>query len=272
MIYCKACGNELSDGSSFCTKCGTRRDDTAPITRAQSIDTEVVKEKIGKTFNQAKGSIQKSGYIDYFKKTAKYPSLSLNLQKSNNGMIHFGILSLVTVLAMYFLISGTITVAMNQTGLAFLSVLENGLMSQVTKLLPNLFLMSITTYGVFIFSAYMMLKFLVKKDISLTELLTEFGGLLTPNIILVSISAILTFFIKSQNMMFIGLSVLGFTLLLMFVALNYYIFKKSGNQSNSTFYVLLISNFLVFLLFSIMIYVQVEPIITTINNMETLGW
>lgn len=272
MKYCKNCGNELVEEASFCTKCGSKFDETTRASPVQTIDTEVVKERIEKSFSQAKGSIKASGYVHYFKKTAKYPTESIDSQESNNGWIHFGVLSLVTVLAIYFIISGTITVAMNQTGLAFLSALKSGMMSQVTKLLPNMLLMSVTTYAVFIFSAYMMLKFLVKKDITLSHTLTEFGGLLTPNIILLSVTAILTFLIKSESTLSIGLSVLVFTFLLMFIALNYYIFKKSISKTANTFYTLLISNILVFLLFSVIIYIQIEPMITAINNLETLGW
>ncbi|WP_423188960.1 DUF6574 domain-containing protein [Alkalibacterium sp. f15] len=272
MKYCTNCGNELPNEASFCSKCGNRFNGATTATHIQEINAEVVKEKLGKTFSQAKGSIQNSGYIDYFKRTAKYPTVALNEKQSNNGFIHFGILSLITVLAIYSIITGAISIAMNQTGLGALLGLSGGFTNQVNQLLPNLFLMSVTIYGVFVFSAYMILKILVKKELTLTQVFTEFGGLLTPNIILLGIAAILTYLIKSENIMVLGLSFIGFTLLLCFIAMNYYIYVKSYKSTNNTFYALLISNILVFLLFSIIIYLQIEPIITAIDNLGSLGW
>lgn len=272
MKYCTNCGNELPGDASFCSNCGMKFDGEATQARLKEINTEAVKETLNKTFSQTKETIQNSGYFNYLMKTAKQPTAIFNEEQSNNGLIHFGVLSVVTALAIYFLIAGTISVAMNQSGLGFIFGSSTGYLSEVRQLIPNLVLMSVTAYAVFILSAFIIMKFSADRNIKLGYLLNEFGGLLTPNLILLSFAAVTSLLIKSELIMTISLTIISFTLLLSFLAFNYYIYVKTYNDKSKTFYMLLVSNILVFLLFSIIIYVQVEPLITAFDRLGSLGW
>lgn len=279
MKYCTNCGSEFRDEATFCSHCGAKKETDVQSAPASEVNAAYVKEKLTKTFSQTKNSIQKSGYFNYLKATAKNPSALMNGGLSNNeyGWIQFAALTAVTAMALYFGIIGTAKIAFSEIGMGLFSSIGNSLITEaIQSVIPRLVIMGLTFYAIFAGSAFVILKFLTRGTGSFSTMLNQFGGLLTPNILLLLFSAILSMLIPTENTLVLSFLLIGFALLLCFIAFNYFLYSMSIQNKIDTFYVLLISNIVLFVVIALVVYLQIEPLISAIEEISNMpygyGW
>lgn len=285
MNYCTSCGNELIKNARFCAKCGTEvkvvegseANSTEQSSVNPSVTTDEVKEKLSSTLSNAKETVQQSQYVNYFTGTAKYPTSAIGSKSTSFGWIQFLVLAIATTLAIYGALKGALEVDFPNIGMSVKDIMNTSMYTAIrNELVPRIFLGSLIVYLTFVASAFVVLKITANSEQSFHHLLTEFGGLLTPNVILLAVAALLIFVFSSEINLFLSVVIIGFTFLLCFAAYNFYLYSRASIQGLDKMYVLLISNFLVLLVLVIIIYIQVEPVVTLINDIgdmfNNFGW
>lgn len=287
MDYCKSCGNELIEDAAFCTKCGTKVEAEAVETTAKesvnastetaqpensTANNEEVKEKLSSTVSGAKIVVQNSGYFNYLKETTKLPTTAIGSKETNNGWIQMGVFALVSTLGVYFVLRGALVSTMRTYGGGFESMfgMNSFAISLLNDVIPNLFIASALLYLVFVGSAFITLKVTAKSNQSFTNLLTEIGGLFTPNILILSIVGIISLLLSSTITSAIGLLLISFSFLLCFAAYNFYLYSRVSVERLDKMYILLISNFLVLMLLTILAAVLLEPLILIIDQIDSM--
>lgn len=282
MNYCISCGNELLENARFCAKCGTVVKDiegsevevvaanvTEQATETSSVTSDEMKEKLSNTFSNAKETVQQSQYFNYFTGTLKSPASAIGLKSNSYGWIQFLVLALATTLAIYGTLRGTLEHSLNQIGMSSSYAMNTSIYTAIrNELIPRLFIGGLIIYLTFVASAFVVLKVTAKSKQSFHHLLTEFGGLLTPNVILLLIPALLTFFFASEMSILLSVILILFTFLLCFAAYNFYLYSRASIQGLDKMYVLLISNFLVLLVLFIIVYIQFEPILNLMEQID----
>ncbi|WP_028273437.1 zinc ribbon domain-containing protein [Atopococcus tabaci] len=273
MNYCTQCGNELQENALFCAQCGTRKGETVPKSDTVELNAEQVKAKLTQTLSKTKGTIEKSGYLDYLKETAAAPSRSLEKSASNVGWIHFSVLTLVTMLSLYGLIAGVVNMAFNEMAMGLFSGFGSSVMSEVRSIaLPRLLMVSLTYYAIFAGAAFAGLKVLSRSTQSFAETLVQYGGLFTPNMVLLAVMGVLTYFFASEGTLYFAGFTLGFVILLSLMGFNYFLYSRSIKNKMDTLYVLLLSNIALFFVIALVLYIQIEPLLTALDNISQYGW
>lgn len=287
MDYCKACGNELVEGAVFCTKCGTKVEEktttsskqetmnvgaeTAQTEKSQGNNDEM-KEKLSSTISNAKTVVQNSSYFNYVKETAKLPTAAIGSKQKNNGWIQMAVFAFASTLGVYSVLRGALVSTMRTYGGGFESLfgVDSFAIGLLNDVIPNLFIASTLLYLIFVGSAFITLKVTEKSNQSFTDLLTEFGGLFTPNILIGGVVGIFSWLLASTVTSALGLILITFSFLLCFAAYNFYLYSRVRVERLDKMYVLLISNLLVLILLTILIALLLEPLIVILNQIETM--
>lgn len=281
MNFCTSCGNELTEQATFCSNCGTKVTDsetattTASVTKGEtnhvSVTGDELKEKFSNTFSSAKTTVQNSQYFSYFTNTLKQPTSAIGSQSSAFGWINIVLLAAATTWAIYNILKGTIQVGMSEMGISSFFGLENSVYGAMrNELIPRFFVASLVVTLTFVAAAFLILKFTAKTNKNFNHMLSEFGGLLTPNIVLVLAAALFTTLFASPTNLLLALGALFFSFLLCFAAYNFYLYDRASINGLDNMYVLLISNVVVLVVLSILLYIQLEPMITFIDQIDSL--
>lgn len=269
MKFCTSCGKEQAIDAVFCSGCGLKSDGTNQSGKTVTINTNDMKEKVTNTISLAKDNIQKSGYGNFFKETLIRPSSAIDNESSQNGWIHLILLTISTTFGLYMIIRSAINLAFSQIGLGSMFGLNDAILKGVRdEILPRLTLMSFAVYIVLIATAFLSLKIMTKSSQSFNQAVSQFGGLLTPNIILVTLAGLLSFLSSNEEILGFSAIIISFSLLLCLASYNFFLYKNATIKRFDKFYVLLTSNLLLFLILSIIIYIQIEPIIAVIENLN----
>lgn len=286
MSKCISCDKELSPEALFCTHCGAKQDvteepnvevtstteATEPVpasegTTKTGIDGNEVKEKVTQTLSSAKEKLEKSGYFNYTKETAISPSGAIVEKGSIYGWIHVVVLSVLTTLSIYLVVRGFINMAFNQIGVGSLFGVNDTVISEVRAIIvPRTLIASLIFYSVFAGTAYLSLKITAKNTDPFNDFLTHFTSLLTPNLVLLAVASLVALLFSTQGMLTFAMVLIGFAMLLCFAAYNYFLYSRAEVKNLDKFYVLLISNALVLLVLALIVYSQVEPIITRLDQ------
>lgn len=283
MNYCMSCGNELQENAAFCPKCGTKVgsadvSDTQSVdhvdesTKNESVTGEEVAEKLNHTFSNAKETVQRSPYFNYFIETVKHPTSSIGSTSTSNGWIQLILFATMTALSSYAAVKSTIRLGFYEMGITSYfggginipSVIRNELVSRM-------FVASLVFYLTFIVSVFVLLKVTARSNRSFNLLMTEIGGLFTPNILLLFVAFILTSLFASPVSIGISFFLMGLSFLLCFMSYNFYLYSRASIEGLDKLYVLLISNLFVLLLLSLLVYIQIEPVITLIDQIGNYG-
>lgn len=276
MNYCTTCGNEMPEKAVFCSGCGSKVDGEVQTAKSAPITSQDVKVKVASTLSYAKENIERSGYFNYFKATLLRPS-SITAKSEGmkyNGWIHLAVLTLVTTFSFYMIIKGIINVAINQIGFGIGSLfgVDNMLMREMRNaIVPRLIVAGFLVYLVIIATAFFSLKVMTKTKQTFNDTLNQFGGLLTPNIIILTLAGLLSFLFVSETVIAFSTMLIGFSLLLCLASYNFYLYKSAVIKGLDKLYVLLISNLILLLVVSIVVYIQVEPIITALENFNSFS-
>lgn len=270
MKYCTSCGKEQQEQAVFCSACGFKSGEALQSSKAIAINTDEVKEKMASTIVLAKENLQKSGYVNYVKSTLIRPSSVRISDGGKNGWIHLLVLTVATTFALYMIIRSAITFAFNQVGLGAMFGLNDAIIKEVRNaIIPRLTVVSFSIYVVLIATAFLSLKIMTKNKQTFNQTLSQFGGLLTPNIIIALTVGILSWLVVSEDMIKVSTVLLAFTLLLCLASYNFYLYKNAAIDGLDKFYVLLISNVVLLLIVGVLLYIQVEPILDTIENLNS---
>lgn len=270
MNYCTSCGNKLAEGTVFCPKCGTKLGEvgTAPTNERQTTSSEGMKEQLINTYENTRELVQQSKYPDYFISAVKRPASALEESTTSYGWIQAILFAVVSTLSMYGMITGMFKIAASDFSfMSFLGIGE-GIFSLVRReVVPRLFMVSLVTFLTFVLSAFIVLKFAGKSKHSFGQLLTNFGGLLSPNIVAIFVASIVTLLFATEFTVGLSAMILVFSFILCFAAYNYYLYSRISVEKIDRMYVLLLSNILLLILLFILIFIQVEPIITLLDRM-----
>lgn len=287
MDYCKSCGNELIKNAAFCTKCGTRVEEkVVESTTEESVKVETettksenkqanndeIKERFSDTVSSAKIAVETNGYFNYFKGTTKLPTAAIGYQETNNGWIQMAVFAIVSTFGVYSVLRGALVSTMRTFGGGVESIfgIDNFAIGMLNDLIPNLFIVSILLYLIFIGSAFITLKVTANSKQTFTKLLTELGGLFTPNILILGIAGVISLLLSSGITSAIGLLLISFSFLLCFAAYNFYLYSRVSLERLDKMYVLLISNLLVLILLAILTAMLLEPFIVIMNQLDSM--
>lgn len=270
MNYCTSCGNEIAEGVDFCPKCGTKVAEVAaePAKPQQTISGEDVKEQLAATYENTREFVQNNKYLDYFVNAVKRPTSAIGEETTSHGWIQALLFSFVTTLGLYSMITGTIKIATRDFSFMSFFGIGEGIFSVIrTEIVPRLFIVSFVAFLVFVLSAFIVLKLAGTTQKSFGQILTSFGGLVSPNIVAIFITSLLALLFASETTVGLAGMVLIFSFILCIAAYNYYLHSRISDQKLDKMYVLLLSNFLLLILMLVLIFIQVQPIITMLDRL-----
>lgn len=277
MQYCISCGKPLKENAVFCANCGTKVEalDTSTASNGgqkadhHSNSSEEVTEKISNSFSNAKESIQKSSYYNYFKMTAKNPSES-TITEGNNGWIQLLVMVLFSAAAFAAIVQGIINIGLRALDLSFFSSFANDVTGQIIwSIIPRVLIASAAIYLIFILVAFGAVKLTNKTaDATFTNVLNEFSSLFTPNIILLVIATLLALIIPTFFTVGLAIVLAIVAVGLSFLAFNYFVYHKANTQKIDKLYVLFIANITLIIILSILFIVQVIPIFEMIDDIS----
>src|SRR5699024_9616837 len=128
MNYCTSCGSELLENAAFCPNCGAKVG-SVNVSDTQSVDPvdeniknepvtgEEVAEKLTHTFSNAKETVQRSSYFNYFVETLKRPTSSIGSNSTSHGWIQLVVFAAMTALSVYAAVKSTIRLGLNEMGI-----------------------------------------------------------------------------------------------------------------------------------------------------------
>lgn len=310
MNYCPTCGNELKKNASFCSNCGEKVEvgttDTVdqptaeqqalsnnennmeqsiaeqetvstntsnvnqPTTQQQSVPNNTAKEKSGNAFADAKETIQNNQYFNYFKGTLLQPTSSFRQQSNSFGWIHLAVFAVISAFAVYGILRGSLNVIVDEVGFISMNDIDWLLSSITSEVVPRVLFASVTTYLVFVASAFVVLKTTAKSTQSFSHLMTDFGGLFTPNIVILLFAALLNLLFPSPASLAIGLILFLFTMLLCFAAFNFCIYNRASVDGLDKLYILILSNLVLLFITGVLLTIQLLPIINTLEEISRL--
>lgn len=281
MNHCLNCGNELTGKEKFCSKCGAKVNDsesketTATFADEDSNHSDAtgneLKEKFSSTLSSARTSVQQSGYFNYLTATLKKPTTAKGTQSSLYGWLNILLLAVTTTWTNFNILKGTIQLAMSGFGISSFFGMEDRLFGALSnELIPRLFIFNFLGTLVFAVCAILILKFIAKTDMPFNQMLSEFGGFLTPNIALTLVAALLTTLIATDTTLLIALSALVFSTIMCFAAYNFYLYDRLTISGLDNLYVLFISNFIIIVVISFVMYSQLEPVMEWAEQMDSV--
>ena len=283
MNYCTSCGSELIENAAFCPNCGAKVErlnvsDTTSVDKAdessknEPISSEEVAEKLTHTFSNAKETVQRSPYFNYFIETVKRPTSSISSTSTSHGWIQLVVFAAMTALSVYAAVKSTIRLGFNEMGITSYFGVELNIPNAIrNELISRMFVASLVVYLTFIVSVFVLLKVTARSKRSFNLLVTEIGGFFTPNIILLFVAFILASLFASPVSMGIAFFLIALSFLLCFMSYNFYLYSRASVEGLDKLYVLLISNLFVLLLLFLLVYIQIEPVITLIDQISNYG-
>src|SRR5699024_12524321 len=119
MNYCTSCGSELIENAAFCPNCGAKVErlnvsDTPSVDpveetmKNEPVTGEEVAEKLTHTFSNAKETVQRSPYFNYFIETVKRPTSSIASNSTSHAWIQLVLFAAMTALSVYAAVKRTI--------------------------------------------------------------------------------------------------------------------------------------------------------------------
>lgn len=287
MNYCSSCGKPLKENAAFCHNCGAKvesvdssnassdassADNVAGNLKNDTLTSEEVAEKLTHTFSNTKDTIQKSSYFNYFAETIHRPTSSIGSTSTSDGWIHLILFAAITAFSIYELVKNSIKLGLSEfeltsylgAGFEVPSAIRNELVSRM-------FIASLVVYLTFIVAIFILLKVIAKSKQTFSQVVTEFGGLYSPNIVLLLVALIFTSLFASSVSMVIALSLIILSLVLCFMSYNVYLNSRVNVDGLDKLYVLLISNLFVLLLLFLLVYIQIEPVLTLIDQISNYG-
>ena len=283
MNYCTSCGSELLENAAFCPNCGAKVErlnvsDTPSVDHVEEslkdepITSEEVAEKLTHTFSNAKETVQRSPYFNYFIETVKRPTSSIGSNSTSHGWIQLVVFAAMTALSVYAAVKSTIRLGFNEMGITSYFGVELNIPNAIrNELISRMFVASLVVYLTFIVSVFVLLKVTARSKRSFNLLVTEIGGFFTPNIILLFVAFILASLFASPVSMGITFFLIALSFLLCFMSYNFYLYSRASVEGLDKLYVLLISNLFVLLLLFLLVYIQIEPVITLIDQIGNHG-
>lgn len=276
MKYCTSCGSELIADAKFCTSCGEpvkRLEGASAQNSSTTASAEETKEKVVAAVSNVKTTVQKSGYFNYFQETAKRPSSGV-IAEGYNGWIHLTVLSFVTAFAFYGIVKGSINVMRGSSGLFYFGAgLVNNYAGDyiseiMSSVLLRVFIASLIIYLIFIVATFAMLKITSKNQpLTFTSVVNRFSGLLTPNIILLLGATVFTLLFASEITLTLLSMLLFFSIILCFLAYNYFIYTQTTFERLDRLYVLLVSNVTILLVLALLVVIQLYPIFRQLEGL-----
>lgn len=278
MNYCVSCGQPLAENAAFCPNCGTKveKDEATENTSIHKADEPVenetdageeVVEKIAGTFSNVKETVQKSPYFTYFVETIQRPTSSIGMTSPSHGWIQLILFAAMTALSIYEVIKHTIRI-----GLGFISYfggevnIPNDLRNEM---ISRIFVASFVVYLTFIVAIFILLRVIAQSKRSFNELVTEIGGLFTPNILLLFVAFLLTFLFASSFSIKLAVFLIVLSSLLCLMSYNFYLYSRVSIEGLDKLYVLLISNLFLLLLLFLLVYIQIEPVFTLVDQINS---
>lgn len=281
MKTCTSCGNELMEGASFCTKCGARiekmnsetADSGSSVSESQGkrdiVADNEVQEKVSKTISKTKENLQKNGYLNYLAKTMTHPSAGIGRVNPTYVWVQLAVLSLLSTVSIYFLIKMSYNTTVNVYGFGPAYGMSQAAFGEIRNaLLPRILVISVLVQLAFVVAAFFILKFTAKDDFSFIQILNDMGSLLTPNIALLLLSILISILFTTENTLVTSFVFIVLALNLHGIAFNYYIYNQVNSAGLDKLYVMLLGNLFVVFLIGIIVYIQIEPALTMLQQIE----
>lgn len=272
MKFCISCGSELQENVEFCTNCGAN---VNQMSASQGSGSDTQQPNPGAQNTQFKDTLNKVKNLNYFnfvKETAVNPTATTD-GTDYNGWIQLGLIALFTALTIYNILNGLLKSFLGPIGglVGSFSPEVSAIKSLVNSISIRLFFLTLITFALFVFGAYFIKKYAYKnKNIGVTSFVNQFSTLLTPNLIIVAAATLLAL-ISSENTIKYALILVGISFLLVLLAYVYYLYNNVTIGGIDHFNVLLIGNIIVFAIIAIAIYLQVQSLISALENIQEMN-
>ena len=270
MKFCISCGSELQENVEFCTNCGANVNQMS-ASQGSGSDTQQPNPGAQNTqFNDTLNKVKNLNYFNFVKETAVNPTATTD-ETGYNGWIQLGLLTLFTTLTFVNIMNGLVRVfTSNLGGLGgFVSgIAQTAGRSVVGNLAPRLFFIILIVYATFVFGAFFIQKYAHKNsNIGVTTFVNKFSGLLTPNLILVAAATVLGL-MATEFTIQVALMLVMLSFLLMVIAYTYYMYNNIKIGGIDHFNVVIIGNVAVIAVVAIVVYTQIEPLLTIFNEIS----
>ena len=270
MKFCISCGTELQENVEFCTNCGANVKEMLASQGSGPVNQQKNPDAQNTQFNDTLNKIKNLNYFNFIKKTAVNPTAETD-GTGYNGWIHLGLLVLFTTLTFVNIMNGLVRVfTSNLGGLGgFVSgIAQTAGRSVVGNLAPRLFFIMLIIYATFIFGAFFIQKYADKNStIGVTPFVNKFSGLLTPNLILVAAATVLGL-VASEFTIQLALMFVLLSFLLMVIAYTHYMYNNIKIGGIDHFNVVIIGNVAVIAIVAIVVYTQIEPLLSMFNEIS----
>ena len=273
MKFCISCGSELQENVEFCTNCGAN---VNQMSASQGSDSDTQQPNPGAQNTQFNDTLKKVTNLNYFnfvKETAVNPTATTD-ESGYNGWIQLGLLTLFTTLTFVNIMNGLVKAfTSNRGGDDVIERFVTGIAqtagrSVVGNLAPRLFFIMLIIYATFIFGAFFIQKYADKNStIGVTPFVNKFSGLLTPNLILVAAATVLGL-MATEFTIQVALMLVMLSFLLMVIAYTYYMYNNIKIGGIDHFNVVIIGNVAVIAVVAIVVYTQIEPLLTILNEIS----
>ena len=270
MKFCISCGSELQENVEFCTNCGANVNETSASQGSDSGTQQANQGAQNTQFDDTLNKIKNLNYFNFVKETAVNPTATTD-ESGYNGWIQLGLLTLFTTLTFVNIMNGLVkAVTSNLDGFGgFVSgIAQTAGRSVVGNLAPRLFFIILIVYATFVFGAFFIQKYAHKNsNIGVTTFVNKFSGLLTPNLILVAAATVLGL-MATEFTIQVALMLVMLSFLLMIISYTYYMYNNIKIGGIDHFNVVIIGNVAVIAVVAIVVYTQIEPLLTILNEIS----
>lgn len=273
MKFCISCGTELQENVEFCTNCGAKVNE---MTASQGFDSGTQQANQGAQntqFDDTLNKIKNLNYFNFIKENAVNPTATTD-ESGYNGWIQLGLLTLFTTLTFVNIMNGLVKAfTSNLGGLGGFEGFVTGIAqtagkSVVGSIAPRLFFIILIIYATFILGAFFIQKYADKNStIGVTPFVNKFSGLLTPNLILVVAATVLGL-MATEFTIQVALMLVLLSFLLMVIAYTHYMYNNIKIGGIDHFNVVIIGNVAVIAIVAIVVYTQIEPLLTILNEIS----
>lgn len=249
MKKCNNCEAMMNEDAKFCTNCGAafeqmtpnRNVETNSASNTGTIDnqTSQVVQNVSNAVKSVEYEKVAQGYWTYFVSTLKKPSSSFVVNDRTNGWIQFVLLSILNALSSVTMLS---SIPGSEAGIGmFFQLFFVQLIISVTGI-AILFLFK---------------NFVQKVNTPFSAVASQYGGLLSANIILFLIIFISSLIspIAMISIIMIGLILIG---IVNVIGFNMYLLNGQNNSKLDNFYVTLLANVVVLIIMFIITRIGLE--------------